>query len=102
MLPRIAETSLLRLAKTATAAAGMWQLGDGNRGASRAGLHAIRAVDGKEVPDGRGAQDGFGGLLPPVRVGSLVLARVKQDTTPSRKEIVSRIEVGLVLVLAVG
>ena len=79
----------------------MWQLGGGNRGASRAGLHAIRAVDGEEVPDGRGAQHRFGGLLP-VRVGSLVLARVKQDTTPSRKEIESRIEVGLVLVLAVG
>ena len=82
---------------------GGWQtaLGDGNRGASRAGLHAIRAVDGKEVPDGRGAQDGFGGLLP-VRVGPLVLTRVKLDAAPSRKKKRSRIEVWHVLVLAVG
>jgi hypothetical protein len=56
---------------------------------------------GWQVPDGRGAQDGFGGLLR-VRVGSLVLARVKLDAAPSRKKKRSRIEVELVLVLAVG
>jgi hypothetical protein len=29
-------------------------LGDGDRGAARAGLKTIRAVDGKEVPSERG------------------------------------------------
>jgi hypothetical protein len=98
MAYKSAETPLLTMTKTA-AAADRWHSVMGSEGASRAGLRAIRAVDGKEVPSERGVQDGFDGL-PRVCVGRLVLGRVKLDVAHHGKNgITSRSRAGSILIL---